>query len=183
MAELKIIPSPGDAPKLSENALTVLQSRYLIKDEHGKCIETPAQLFSRVAALVADAEAKYGVTQTEIGQWHKKFYDLMASLKFLPNSPALMNANRPNGMLSACFVLPIEDSIEAIFETIKQKGNVHLFRSEYSQAMNHYELALDYYRKNNNVIGISRCLNNMGIIHKNRGDYVEALSVYQESIV
>ena len=120
MNDLNIIPPPGDAPDLSENALTVLQSRYLIKDEHGKCIETPAQLFSRVAALVADAEAKYGATQTDIGQWHKKFYDLMASLKFLPNSPALMNANRPNGMLSACFVLPIEDSIEAIFETIKQ---------------------------------------------------------------
>jgi len=105
---------------LSENALTVLQSRYLIKDRQGKCIETPAQLFSRVAELVAGAEAKYGASAGEVREWHRRFYDFMASLKFLPNSPALMNANRPNGMLSACFVLPIEDSIEAIFETVKQ---------------------------------------------------------------
>jgi len=116
----EIIPAPGKAPALSENALTVLQSRYLIKDGQGKCIETPAQLFSRVAALVAGAEVKYGANDSQIKGWHKKYYELMASLKFLPNSPALMNANRPNGMLSACFVLPIEDSIEAIFETIKQ---------------------------------------------------------------
>ena len=119
MAEFNIIPPPGRAPTLSENALTVLKSRYLIKDQQGKCIETPAQLFSRVATLIAEAEAKYGATNSEIKDWQKKYYDLMASLKFLPNSPALMNAGR-RGMLSACFVLPIEDSIEAIFETIKQ---------------------------------------------------------------
>jgi len=104
---------------LSENALTVLRSRYLIKNREGKCIETPAQLFSRVASLVAEAEAKYGADSSEVRQWHRKYYDLMASLKFLPNSPALMNAQR-RGMLSACFVLPIEDSIEGIFESIKQ---------------------------------------------------------------
>jgi len=105
---------------LSENALTILQSRYLIKNTNGKCIETPAQLFSRVASLVAQAEAKYGANIGQIKEWHRRYYDLLTSLKFLPNSPALMNASRPNGMLSACFVLPIEDSIEAIFETIKQ---------------------------------------------------------------
>ncbi|MHC4395702.1 MAG: adenosylcobalamin-dependent ribonucleoside-diphosphate reductase [Planctomycetota bacterium] len=120
MAEFNIIPAVGEAPSLSVNALTVLQSRYLIKDQQGECIETPAQLFSRVALLTAQAEAKYGANSSQVRQWHRKFYDLMASLKFLPNSPALMNANRPGGMLSACFVLPIEDSIEAIFETIKQ---------------------------------------------------------------
>ena len=120
MAEFNIIPAPGQVPVLSENALTVLQSRYLIKDHQGKCVETPAELFSRVAVLVAQAEAKYGANTSEIKGWHRKFYDLMASLRFLPNSPALMNANRPGGMLSACFVLPIEDSIEAIFETVKQ---------------------------------------------------------------
>ena len=120
MAEFNIIPPPGDVPQLSKNALTVLQNRYLTKDEDGKCIETPAQLFSRVAALVAEAESKYGAGVGEIKKWHKRFYDFLASLKFLPNSPALMNANRPNGMLSACFVLPIGDSIEAIFEAVKQ---------------------------------------------------------------
>ena len=119
MAEFHIHPPPGNVPVLSENALMVLRSRYLIKDQHGKCIETPAQLFSRVASLVAKAEAKYGADSSEIRQWHRKYFDLMASLKFLPNSPALMNAQR-RGMLSACFVLPIEDSIEGIFESIKQ---------------------------------------------------------------
>jgi ribonucleoside-diphosphate reductase alpha chain len=120
MPEVNIIPPPSEPPEITENALTVLKSRYLIKDQHDKCIETPAQLFSRVALLVAQAEAKYGAMDSEIKAWHRRYYDLMASLKFLPNSPALMNANRPSGMLSACFVLPIEDSIEAIFETIKQ---------------------------------------------------------------
>ncbi|MHC4362554.1 MAG: ribonucleotide reductase N-terminal alpha domain-containing protein [Planctomycetota bacterium] len=120
MSEFEPTPPPGEAPGLSKNALTVLQSRYLIKDRRNKCIETPAQLFSRVAALVAHAEAKYGAARSDINQWHRKYYDLMASLTFLPNSPALMNANRPSGMLSACFVLPIEDSIEGIFEAVKQ---------------------------------------------------------------
>ena len=106
-------------PELSDNAVKVLQSRYLIRDAQGRCIETPAQLFDRVASQIAQAEAKYGANSIEIKQWHKKYYDLMASLMFLPNSPALMNAGR-RGMLSACFVLPIEDSIEGIFEAIKQ---------------------------------------------------------------
>jgi len=104
---------------LSENAMTVLENRYLIRDEQRKIIETPGQLFSRVARLVASIEINYGCNKTEVAQWHKKYYDIMASLKFLPNSPTLMNAGRPSGMLSACFVLPIEDSIEDIFETIK----------------------------------------------------------------
>jgi len=120
MGQAQIIPAPGNAPELSENALKVLQSRYLIKDHQGKCIETPAQLFSRVAFPAAEAEAKYGAGVAQIKQWHKKFYELVTSLKFLPNSPALMNAGRAGGMLSACFVLPIKDSIEGIFETIKQ---------------------------------------------------------------
>jgi ribonucleoside-diphosphate reductase alpha chain len=119
MAEFHIQPPPGNAPVLSENALTVLRSRYLIKNQDGKQIETPAQLFSRVAHQIAEAEAKYGANESKIRQWHRKFYDLMASLKFLPNSPALMNSRRRR-MLSACFVLPIEDSIEGIFEAIKQ---------------------------------------------------------------
>ena len=119
MTESHTYPPPGNAPVLSENALTVLQNRYLIKNNQGKCIETPAQLFSRVASIVAEAEERYGAGVSEVRQWHKKYYDLMASLKFLPNSPALMNAGR-RGMLSACFVLPIEDSIEGIFETVKQ---------------------------------------------------------------
>jgi len=120
MPEFEPVPAPGAPPALCENALAVLRARYLIKDDQGNCIETAAELLSRVAAMVAGAEAKYGATSGDMNQWHRKFYDLMASLKFLPNSPALMNANRPNGMLSACFVLPIDDSIEGIFEAVKQ---------------------------------------------------------------
>jgi ribonucleoside-diphosphate reductase alpha chain len=120
MAEFEIVPPPGEAPVLSKNAVTVLEHRYLIKDDQGRCIETPAQLFSRVAALVAQAEVRYGLGSGGTEQWHRRYYDLMAQLVFLPNSPALMNANRPNPMLSACFVLPIEDSIEGIFEAVKQ---------------------------------------------------------------
>ncbi len=120
MAQNDIIQPPGRAPVLSENALKVLQSRYLIKDGRGKCIETPAQLFSRVAKSAADAEKKYGSGKDDIRRWHETFYELLASLKFLPNSPALMNAGRASPMLSACFVLPVADSIEAIFEAIKQ---------------------------------------------------------------
>ena len=118
MAEFRIHPAPGDAPALSENALRVLESRYLVKSCQGRCIETPAQLFSRVARSIANVEARYGADRGEVNVWHKKYYDLMASLEFLPNSPALMNAQRRE-MLSACFVLPIEDSIEGIFETVK----------------------------------------------------------------
>jgi ribonucleoside-diphosphate reductase alpha chain len=119
MAKLDTQQLPGEPPVLTRNALKVLQNRYLIKDEHGRCIETPAQLFSRVASLVAEAETQYGATTEKVKEWHKTYYDLMAQLKFLPNSPALMNAKR-SGMLSACFVLPIEDSIEGIFEAVKQ---------------------------------------------------------------
>jgi ribonucleoside-diphosphate reductase alpha chain len=120
MQQLEQKDVPGSEPQLSENALEVLQSRYLLKDEDGKCTETPAQLFNRLATQVAHAESRYGALTIDLDKWHKQFYDLLASLKFLPNSPALMNANRPNGVLSACFVLPIEDSIEGIFETVKQ---------------------------------------------------------------
>ncbi len=119
MADPRIIQPPGEPPALTDNALAVLRSRYLLRDERGQVIETPAQLFSRVASLVAEAEAGYGAEPARIRQWHNDFYDLMASLRFLPNSPVLMNARRA-GMLSACFVLPIEDSIEGIFEAVKQ---------------------------------------------------------------
>ncbi len=118
MTELNTQP-PGDAPVLSENALAVLKSRYLLRDDQDRCVETPAQMFSRVAAAVAQAETKYGANPEQITHYHRRFYDLMASLKFLPNSPALMNAARENQMLSACFVLPVGDSIEEIFESVK----------------------------------------------------------------
>lgn len=109
---------------LSENAVKVLERRYLAKDENGKIIEDPEGLFRRVAKAVAQADAGY-VSASELKSLEKKFFDLMANLEFLPNSPTLMNAGRPLGQLSACFVLPIEDSMEDIFETIKYAALIH----------------------------------------------------------
>ncbi len=84
MPEFNIIPAPGEAPVLSKNASTVLQRRYLIKDQQGKCIESPAQLFSRVASLVAQAEAKYGAIDSEIKAWHRRYTNTASPL---PPSP------------------------------------------------------------------------------------------------
>jgi len=102
--------------KLSENALTVLQQRYLRKDETGKVIETPEGMFRRVVKAIASAESFYGGSPEE---WEEKFYILMRDLKFLPNSPTLMNAGKDIGQLAACFVLPVEDSMTSIFDTLK----------------------------------------------------------------
>jgi len=105
---------------LTENALKVLQARYLKKDKDGNIIETPEEMFTRVARTVAAVEANYGLTPMEIEQVEIDFYNLMASQEFMPNSPTLMNAGREMGMLSACFVLPVKDSVSDIFEAIKQ---------------------------------------------------------------
>jgi len=109
---------------LTENAIKVLEKRYLIKDENGKTIETPEQLFERVAKAVSLADFTYN-NDADISTVEKEFYNVMYSLDFLPNSPTLMNAGRPLGQLSACFVLPIKDSMEEIFETIKQAAIIH----------------------------------------------------------
>ena len=101
---------------LTENALRVLQQRYLLKDQYGKIIETPEEMFRRVAKAVADAEYLYGGRPQER---EELFYCLMSNLKFLPNSPTLMNAGKDIGQLAACFVLPVEDSMKSIFDTLK----------------------------------------------------------------
>jgi ribonucleoside-diphosphate reductase alpha chain len=106
--------------RLTENARRVLNSRYLKKDADGSIVETPEDLFDRVALAVASAELSFsGGTEEAVRRWSGTFYDLMAERKFLPNSPTLMNAGRELSMLSACFVLPVEDSIEGIFDAIK----------------------------------------------------------------
>src|SRR5208337_266892 len=102
--------------QLSGNALKILQARYLLKDEKAHIIETPEEMFRRVARGVADAERLY---QDDAAYWEDKFYELMTSLKFLPNSPTLMNAGKPMGQLAACFVLPVEDSMKSIFDSLK----------------------------------------------------------------
>jgi ribonucleoside-diphosphate reductase alpha chain len=102
--------------ELTENALKVLHARYLIKDEKGRVIETPENMFRRVARNIANAERLYS---EDSAYWEEKFYELMTSLKFLPNSPTLMNAGKSMGQLAACFVLPVEDSMISIFDSLK----------------------------------------------------------------
>ena len=107
------------------NAKTVLERRYLAKDQDGKVTETIDELFHRVASAIAEADAAYGSTGDEIKELEGQFYDMMISREFMPNSPTLMNAGRPLGQLSACFVLPVEDSMADIFDTVKYAALVH----------------------------------------------------------
>ena len=112
-------------PQITPNAKVVLERRYLKKDDSGKPIETPRGLFERVARGIADAERAYGKTDEEVEKTAERFYEMMARLEFMPNSPTLMNAGRELGQLSACFVLPIGDSMEEIFDAIKYTALIH----------------------------------------------------------
>ena len=109
---------------IGKNAIQVLEKRYLAKNADGQHTEDVAGLFHRVAAAVAAADARYD-EHADITATAEQFYELMTSLRFLPNSPTLMNAGRPLGQLSACFVLPVDDSMEAIFETVKNAALIH----------------------------------------------------------
>ncbi len=108
-----------DEPTLSENGRTVIEARYLKKNESGQCVESPGDLFRRVAKTIADIELLYGATEIDRRRQEDGFYRIIASGTFMPNSPTLMNAGREMGMLSACFVLPVRDSIVDIFNSIK----------------------------------------------------------------
>src|SRR5438128_1736206 len=112
-------------PKLSENALRVLQKRYLKKDDKGRVVETPRQLFARVAWNLAQAERNYGANEIEVEEKAKTFFRIMSNLEFLPNSPTLMNAGLELQLLSACFVLPVDDSLVGIFDALKQQALIH----------------------------------------------------------
>jgi ribonucleoside-diphosphate reductase alpha chain len=115
---------PSSGASISENALRVLEKRYLKKDKQGKVIETPEEMFRRVARAIASAELIYN-PDADVGAREGEFYRLMTNLEFLPNSPTLMNAGRELGQLSACFVIPVGDSMESIFNAVKYTALIH----------------------------------------------------------
>ncbi len=121
--------TPRDALSLSSNAITVLEKRYLIKDDTGKPVEAPEDLFWRVARTIAEADRRYGVSVVAVEEVAQAFYGLMAKRQFVPNSPTLMNAGRPLGQLSACFVLPVDDALSngksGIYDTLRAMALVH----------------------------------------------------------
>ncbi len=111
--------------KLRESAYLILAQRYLLKNEKGEVVETPEKLFERVAKTVASVERNFSKDYSLEEFYTEKFYEIMVNLDFLPNSPTLMNAGCPLGQLSACFVLPIEDSLDSIFNTLRCAALIH----------------------------------------------------------
>jgi len=124
-----VVPDDIPAVELTENARIVLSKRYLKKDAEGNPTETPETMFWRVAKTIADVDADYGASEAAVGELARQFYDLMIHGKFEPNSPTLMNAGRPLGQLSACFVLPVDDALSngqsGIYDTLKAMALVH----------------------------------------------------------
>jgi ribonucleoside-diphosphate reductase alpha chain len=120
---------PTGPVTLSSNARTVLDKRYLVRDASGKSIETPEDMFWRVATTVADADRRYGASDGAVNAIAEEFYFLMTQRRFEPNSPTLMNAGRPLGQLSACFVLPVGDALangkDGIYDTLKSMALIH----------------------------------------------------------
>ncbi len=122
---VKVIYGVRDDLKLPLNTLMVLRKRYLQKDDNQNVIESPMELFARVAKAVSEAESNFISRKKSQGEVEEKFFQMMKKLEFIPNSPTLMNAGTWLGQLSACFVLPVEDSIEGIFESLKNMAQIH----------------------------------------------------------
>src|SRR5256885_15421343 len=120
---------PSGPVTLSANARTVLEKRYLVKNEKGLPVEQPEDLFWRVATVVAEADRRYGASERAVNEVAEQFYTLMTQRRFEPNSPTLMNAGRPLGQLSACFVLPVEDALSngknGIYDTLASMALIH----------------------------------------------------------
>ncbi len=121
--EFKTFLGVRDELKLTSNAIKVLASRYLLRDDKGNITETPARLFRRVAKAVAQADALY--KKGALKKTEDEFYEIMANLDFIPNTPTLMNAGAPLGQLSACFVIPVGDSLAEIFDAVKYTALIH----------------------------------------------------------
>jgi len=115
----------SDNLNFSSNALVVLKKRYLTKNEKGTIIETPRQMVERVTEAIANVERKYGSDKESVDKFKTELFNSIAELEFLPNSPTLMNAGKELGQLSACFVVPVEDSMESIFDAIKTTALIH----------------------------------------------------------
>ncbi|MEC4676284.1 MAG: adenosylcobalamin-dependent ribonucleoside-diphosphate reductase, partial [Nitrospirota bacterium] len=111
--------------RLKPNSLKVLEKRYLKRDEEGKVVELPQEFFRRIARTISSADFNHGKSEAEVTLTEEEFYSMITSLDFLPNSPTLMNAGRRLGQLSACFVLPVDDSMESIFEAVKNTAIIH----------------------------------------------------------
>jgi len=116
--------APDTIPALTKNAATVLEKRYLRRDETGKVLETAADMFRRVANTIADADKVFD-KKADVKVLSDTFYNMMTRFEFLPNSPTLMNAGRPLQQLSACFVLPVADDLGEIFSTIRHQAIIH----------------------------------------------------------
>jgi ribonucleoside-diphosphate reductase alpha chain len=127
---MPLTPKPPAGPaQLSQNARTVLEKRYLVKDKSGKPVESAEDMFWRVATVVAEADRRYGAGEAAVQEVAEQFYGLMTERRFEPNSPTLMNAGRPLGQLSACFVLPVEDALSngqsGIYDTLRSMALIH----------------------------------------------------------
>jgi len=119
---------PKDLPYgvWTEQAVKVLEERYLVKDKNGKIVETPDELCWRVAWEIASADARWGLKRKEVTELAREYYKILVTHEFLPNSPTLMNAGTGNNLqYSACFVLPVEDSLVGIFDAVKYQALIH----------------------------------------------------------